>query len=291
MEAPWYCLAGATASGKSAVVQYLAERFSWPILSADSMLIYKGMDIGTAKPSREERSRVPYFGLDCVTPAEEFNAHQWLEEAHRAAAYGAAGVFVTGGTGLYYSALLRGLQPQRAVDLTLRATLEALPLAELQARIKRYGVTIADEKNPRRLIRALEQLMSGETLPQGWSQQAKPIVWALRHPRERLHQRIAQRVEQMYAEGLLEEVQQLRERYPSWSRTALQAIGYAEAFAFLDGTMTLEMAKERTIIRTRQLAKRQEAYLRGQFDTQWIDVHEADTVECVAERVARLWKL
>jgi tRNA dimethylallyltransferase len=82
---PWTCLAGATASGKSAVIQYLAERHHWPILSADAMLIYQGMDIGTAKPSLLERSKVPYFGLDCVTPAEDFNAYQWLLESQRVA--------------------------------------------------------------------------------------------------------------------------------------------------------------------------------------------------------------
>ncbi len=287
----WYCLAGATASGKSAVAQYLAERYHWPILSADSMLIYQGMDIGTAKPTLEERTRVSYFGLDCVTPAEDFNAQRWLQDADRAAATGAPGVFVAGGTGLYYSVLLRGLEPQYPIDLDLRAELEALSLEELQARLARYQVTLADHKNPRRIIRALEQLERGYPLPQQWTQQEKPKLWALRHPREKLHQRIAQRVEQMYASGLLDEVRDLQCRYPTWSRTALQAIGYAEAIDYLNGTISLESAKERTIIRTRQLAKRQETYLRGQFDTQWIDVLTGDTVETLANKIATLWNL
>lgn len=288
---PWYCLAGATASGKSAVTQYLAERHGWPILSADAMLIYKGMDIGTAKPSVVERQSVPYFGLDCVTPAEDFNAHDWLLDAQRAQAAHPEGVFVTGGTGLYYSVLLRGLEPTMPVHPELRATLESLSLEALQARLATYQVTLADMHNPRRLIRALEHLEQGLPLPQSWKEQAKPIVWALRHERSLLHTRIAQRVEVMYQEGLLEEVRALVDLYPQWSRTALQAIGYAEALDCLQGRCTLVEAKERTIIRTRQLAKRQETYLRGQFDTQWIDVTLSDTVETIAHRLETIWKL
>lgn len=288
---PWYCLAGATASGKSAVTQYLAERHGWPILSADAMLIYKGMDIGTAKPTVAERTRVPYFGLDCVTPADDFNAHDWHLDAQRAQAASAEGVFVTGGTGLYYSVLLRGLEPATPVDPERRAALEQLSLEELQARLATYSVTLADMQNPRRLIRALEQLEQGLPLPQSWREQTKPVLWALRHERSLLHARIAQRVEVMYKEGLLEEVRALVDRYPTWSRTALQAIGYAEALACLQGRCTEAEAKERTIIRTRQLAKRQETYLRGQFDTQWIEVTPCDTVETIAHRLETIWKL
>jgi tRNA dimethylallyltransferase len=95
----------------------------------------------------------------------------------------------------------------------------------------------------------------------------------------------------MYAAGLLEEARAAREMYPQWSRTAAQAIGYAEAFAVLDGTMTLAEAKERTVIRTRQLARRQEIYLRGQFEVTWIRGESGDTVESLANRVAQEWKL
>lgn len=288
---PWYCLAGATASGKSAVTQVLAERHGWPILSADAMLIYQGMDIGTAKPSLAERQAVPYFGLDCVTPADDFNAHDWLCDADRAKATAKEGVFVTGGTGLYYSVLLRGLEPTAPVNPDLRAHLETLPLEDLQARVRAYEVTLADMQNPRRLIRALEHLEQGLPLPTTWTQQTKPVLWALRHERSVLHDRIAKRVDIMYQQGLLDEVAALVERYPQWSRTALQAIGYAEALACLQGTCSKDEAKERTIIRTRQLAKRQETYLRGQFDTQWIDVGPNDTVDSIATRLESIWNL
>lgn len=285
-----YCLAGATATGKSAVAQLLAERIGGVILSADAMLVYRSLDIGTAKPSRAERGNVPYFGIDCVTPAEDFSAAMWLNEAERASA-SSAPCIVAGGTGLYFSALLRGLDPSPPSNPALRATLEALPLEALQARLAATGRTIADPSNPRRLVRALEILESGGELPGGWQEKVKPALTALTWDRAVLHQRIARRVEEMYAAGLLEEAERARTLYPQWSRTAAQAIGYAEAFAVLDGTMSLAEAKERTVIRTRQLARRQEVYLRGQFEVTWIRGESGDTVESLAEKVAQEWQL
>lgn len=285
-----YCLAGATATGKSAVAQLLAERIGGVILSADAMLVYRSLDIGTAKPSCAERGNVPYFGIDCVTPAEDFSAAMWLNEAERASA-SSAPCIVAGGTGLYFSALLRGLDPSPPSNPALRATLEALPLEALQARLAATGRTIADPSNPRRLVRALEILESGGELPGGWQEKVKPALTALTWDRAVLHQRIARRVEEMYAAGLLEEAERARTLYPQWSRTAAQAIGYAEAFAVLDGTMSLAEAKERTVIRTRQLARRQEVYLRGQFEVTWIRGESGDTVESLAEKVAQEWQL
>lgn len=285
-----YCLAGATATGKSAVAQLLAERIGGVILSADAMLVYRSLDIGTAKPSRAERGDVPYFGIDCVTPAEDFSAAMWLNEAERASA-SSAPCIVAGGTGLYFSALLRGLDPSPPSNPALRATLEALPLEALQARLAATGRTIADPSNPRRLVRALEILESGGELPGGWQEKVKPALTALTWDRAVLHQRIARRVEEMYATGLLVEAERARTLYPQWSRTAAQAIGYAEAFAVLDGTMSLAEAKERTVIRTRQLARRQEVYLRGQFEVTWIRGESGDTVESLAEKVAQEWQL
>lgn len=288
--APRFCLAGATATGKSAVAQCLAERYNAVILSADAMLVYRMLDIGTAKPTAAERGDVPYFGIDCVTPAEDYSTAMWLQEAERAAAMSAPCI-VTGGTGLYFSALLRGLEPSPPSNPALRAELEACSLAELQARLQATGRTIADPSNPRRLVRALEILESGGELPDGWQKKEKPALTALTWERAVLHQRIAHRVDEMYAAGLLEEARAAREAYPQWSRTAAQAIGYAEAFAVLDGTMTLAEAKERTVIRTRQLARRQEIYLRGQFEVTWIRGEAGDTVAMLAEKVAQEWKI
>ena len=267
------CLAGATASGKTAVAQVLAERLGVAILSADAMLVYQGMDIGTAKPTVAERGQVPYYGLDLVTPGEPFSAAAWLDEAHRAQAASSC-LIAVGGTGLYFSALLRGLDPTPPANPALRASLEALPAEELRARLAAHGQTVADTENPRRLVRALEILEQGGTL-----------TW----PRETLHRRIAERVDAMYAAGLLDEAETLRRRWPAWSRTAAQAIGYAEAFAVLDGTLTEAAARERTVVRTRQLARRQETYLRHQFDVDWVQAAPDDAVETLAGRVAEKW--
>ena len=283
-----YCLAGATASGKTAVAQLLAERLGAAILSADAMLVYQGMDIGTAKPTVAERGQVPYYGLDVVTPGEPFSAAAWLEEAHRAQA-ASPRLIAVGGTGLYFSALLRGLDPTPPANPALRASLEALSAEELRARLAAHGQTVADTENPRRLVRALEILEQGGTLPAGWGGRARPRLVALTWPREVLHRRIAERVDAMYAAGLLEEAEALRRRWPAWSRTAAQAIGYAEAFAVLDGTLTEAAARERTVVRTRQLARRQETYLRHQFDVDWVQAAPGDAVETLAGRVAEKW--
>lgn len=286
-----FCLAGATATGKSAVVQLLAERYGAAILSADAMLVYQGMDIGTAKPSLAERAAVPYFGLDLVTPAERCTVATWLDHATQARAKDPdRPLFVTGGTGLYFSALLRGLDPAPPANPDLRAELEACSLAELQARLARHEVTIPDMANPRRLVRALEIFESGHPLPDAWTAVQKPALLALTWERAALHARIAERVERMYAEGLLEETHTLRKTYPEWSQTAQQAIGYAEALAVLDGSLSEAEAKERTVIRTRQLARRQETYLRHQFEITFLPA-DGLSLDQLAERVARAWKL
>ena len=319
-----YCLAGATATGKSAVIQYLAERYGATILSADAMLVYRGMDIGTAKPTSEERVRVPYLGLDCVSPAEDFSAAAWLREVEEwkdgrsvppagcspaplplplqrrstcppipPSPHLSVPLFATGGTGLYFSALLRGLEPTPPSDSDVRARLEALGTEELRRRLQERGATLpeADWANPRRLVRALEILELGGELPKGWSAREKPVLPALTWDRAALHARIARRVDAMYRDGLLDETAALRKRFPMWSRTATQAIGYAEAMAVLEGILTVAEAKERTVIRTRQLARRQETYLRHQFDIRWIHVSDTDDLPSLADRVEAIWGL
>lgn len=291
LSAKQFCLAGATATGKSSLVQALAEKHGAVILSADAMLVYRGMDIGTAKPTAAERARVPYYGLDCVTPDACFSTEAWLahgaERRRREAPE--TPLFVTGGTGLYFSALLRGLEPSLPANEALRAELEQLSLEELQARLPESIAPQIDRKNRRRLVRAIEIIASGHPLPDAWKKQDRPHLFALTRDRAALHRRIALRVEQMYAEGLLDETAQLLKAYPAWSRTAEQAIGYAEAVGVLKGELTQAEAVEKTVIRTRQLAKRQETYLRGQFDVTWIHAGESDTLSRLMQKVEAAW--
>lgn len=299
-----WLLAGATATGKTAVAQALAERLGTAILSADAMLVYRGMDIGTAKPTAAERGGVPYFGIDLVTPAESFSTGAWLAEAARALSAAAAprttggGLIVAGGTGLYLKALTDGFDGA-AADPVRRAHWQALfereGLAALQGAVEGRAPgtleTLADPANPRRLIRALEHLDACGSLPQQWKRGAPPApVTALRLPREQLHRRIGRRVDTMFRQGLVEEARALRHTYPEWSPSARQAIGYAEACAVLDGTLTQPEARERIVIRTRQLAKRQETWFRHQTQAAWVDIDDSDPPARVAQRVLETWR-
>ncbi len=296
--AAWF-IAGATATGKSAVAQQLAEQTGRAILSADAMLVYRGMDIGTAKPAPAERGDVPYFGIDLVSPAEPFSTGFWLADAHRAfRSAPRAGLIVVGGTGLYLKALTEGLDGS-ACDPVARAHWQALHAAEgtdalrraLEARAPGVLETLADPANPRRLIRALEHLDAHGTLPvrQQRADDAPPIP-ALRLPREQLHARIARRIDAMFADGLIDEVRALQRDIPAWSETAVHAIGYAEVRALLAGEMTQPQAAERIAVRTRQLAKRQETWLRHQAHVVWIDITDDDPPDAVARRVAEIWR-
>ncbi|MBP5509931.1 MAG: tRNA (adenosine(37)-N6)-dimethylallyltransferase MiaA [Kiritimatiellae bacterium] len=290
-----WMLAGATATGKSDAAQLLAERRGFAILSADSMLVYKGMDIGTAKPMPADRGDVRYAGIDLVTPGEPFSAGRWLEEARRALSDG-GGWIVAGGTGLYFKALTEGLdagEADPAVRAKWKAVFETGGIGALREALERMeagavGRLGEDAVNPRRLLRALEVVETGGFVRTAPKPHARFAV--LRIPRETLRRRIAARVEAMFRAGLLEETERLTALYPQWSQTAAGAIGYAEARAVLTGAMKLDEAKERIAVRTNQLAKRQETWFRHQVDPVWIDLAGDEPPDAVAEKVECVWR-
>ena len=295
-----YILAGATATGKSAAAQLLAEQNGLPVISADAMLVYRGMDIGTAKPTAAERARVHYSGLDIVTPAEPFSTGLWLDSVRAALASlpPETTPVICGGTGLYLKALLSGLDAP-ASDPAARAKYEALfasgGLAALQDELRarapeRYAAI--DSSNPRRLTRALEQLDA--PAPQAprlnpAPETRHPGAIILTRPRAELHARIAGRVKAMFAAGLEAEISALRRVYPVWSATASKAIGYAETLELLDGRLGRADAVERIAARTRQLAKRQETWFRHQLDGTWLEVPANESPEATARRLQELW--
>jgi tRNA dimethylallyltransferase len=286
-----FVLVGSTASGKSAVAQMLAERTGAPIVSADSMNIYRGMDIGTAKPSPEERARVKTFGVDVADPTESFSVGDWLEAVHPAFQSSQTPI-VAGGTGLYVKCLLQGLDDLPTADTALRERTEKMTLAELQAEARLVAPeayeALADKENPRRLVRLIEQsCRPGDLTRRAWKTEM-PVVIGLNVERDELHRRIAARVGKMYAGGLLEEARRLAGL--KLSSTAQHAIGYAEAFAVLRGEMTAAEAKEKTIIRTRQLSKRQMTWFRHQLNVQWIETADCPDVEQLADRVYNICK-
>ena len=295
-------LVGPTASGKSAVAQHLAlqARPPRPILSADAMTIYRGMDVGTAKPDAAERAAVPSFGFDLVDPDQPFSVGDWLAAIRAAApAIAACGAppIVVGGTGLYVKCLTEGLAGAPA-DPDRRAAAEALlqaeGLAALQAATQALNpaeyAKLRDPENPRRLVRAYELLASGQPLPVA-EERPRPKVAGLLLPPEELRPRIARRARRMFAYGLVEEVRALRAKYPELSDTARHAIGYEEAGQVLDGKIAEEEAIHLVAVRTGQYAKRQMTWFRHQADVVWIDVGPRDDVERLSGKVRQVWNV
>lgn len=297
-----WVLGGPTASGKTVIAHALAEAMGAVILCADAMTVYRGLDIGTAKPDAALRARVPYYGLDLVDPDQTFSAGAFREEARRAAARAESEqrpLILVGGSGLYLSAALKGLDESPPPDPERRAYWEALWRREgiegLQRELLRLDpaafTALADPQNPRRLLRALERAEAGVPPPASWKKRPhRPKIAALRLSPEALRGRIRARAAAMFHGGLLEEARAARARWPQWSRTAQHAIGYAEAFEVLDGRLSLEEAIDRTTARTWQLARRQMTWLRTQLDTAWIDITEEMSAEQAGELVRRRWE-
>ena len=279
-------ICGPTASGKTALAVSLAQRLGGEIVSADSMQVYRGMDIGTAKPAEQERGGIPHHLLDCADPGEEFGAAKFQEMA-RAAIEGTAGrgklPILCGGTGLYISATVYPLTFDDAQpDEDLRKELwqyagqygnEALHRRLMEADPK--AAEAIHPNNVRRVIRALEraagnpheaqqnQLFGGDSL--------YDLAWVgLTMDRALLYRRIDERVDQMMALGLLEEVERLRTGLAPGS-TALQALGYKELVQALDGRVTLSEAVERIKTGTRNYAKRQLTWFRRESAIRWFD--------------------
>ena len=279
-------LTGPTGSGKSALALELAPEFNAEIIALDSMTLYKGMDIGTAKPTRDEQDRVQHHLIDVLEPWESGSVAWWLERAAEACLdirkRGKQPLLV-GGTPFYLKALLHGLFEAPAVDPAIRLRLEAevaeLGAAAIHARLADVDPISAARlhvNDVRRVIRALEVFESTgrpiSALQQTWtSEQFQPqqpattarlkcvaIIW----PRVELVQRLEQRVQAMFAAGWLDEVRKLRALPQPLSKEASQALGYPEIGVHLDGQVSLEETMEQIQIRTRQYAKRQLTWFR-----------------------------
>lgn len=297
-----FFLVGQTASGKSEVAHFLGRKFGAVILSADSMLVYRGMDVGTAKPSEAERREVSYFGIDVADPSENFSVGKFLECARAAWAYCSAHkrvLLVAGGTGLYLKSLTDGLVRAPAANPMLREKAENIFRSagveglfhELEKVDLLRARSIADPKNPRRLIRALDLAWRGIPTKRTWSRDLQPTLVGLLWPPHVLSERIARRVQQMFAGGLLDETARLLSNVDSLSSTARHAIGYREAIAVLQGQISVEQAIDLTIRRTRQLAKRQMTWFRHQARVVWVNREPGQPLEEVAQKVVNLWKV
>ncbi len=271
-------LTGPTGSGKSQLALELAERLDAEIVAMDSMTLYRGMDIGTAKPTSEARARVRHHLLDVLDPWESANVATWLRlaaEAVRQIEGRGKQVLFVGGTALYLKALLFGLFDGPPRDEALRAALEFQAQQQgttvLHERLRRVDPASAARVHPndlRRVVRALEVYeLTGQPISAWqtqWQRQQLPLeALCLDLPRELLYQRIDNRVDQMLQQGLLDEVERLRRLTPALGREARQALGYKELLDFLDGHGgTLDEVVQRVKTRTRNFAKRQLTWFR-----------------------------
>jgi tRNA dimethylallyltransferase len=280
-------LAGPTAAGKSALALELAERLSGEIISVDSMQVYQGMDLGTAKPSAEDRRRVRHHLIDVVTLADSFDAAKFVRRAGEAAgdiqARGLRPIFC-GGTGLYFKAYLEGLGTAPPRDAALRAELEATPLAQLLEELARRdpaAFDVIDRRNARRVIRAVEVMrLTGKPFSAQRAQwkEARPptsVMIGLTRPMGELTLRIHLRVEEMFRQGLVAETEALRAQGLEKNPTAMQALGYRQVVEHLRGERGLEETKELVKIRTRQFAKRQLTWFRRQMNLEWVTLSAA----------------
>ena len=275
---PLWVLTGPTAAGKTRLSLELAERTGREILSMDSMAVYRRMDIGTAKPTAEERARVPHHLIDLVDPDQDFDTARWCRAAEeRLAALTAAGrgALFVGGTPLYLMAFFKGMMQGPEKDLELRRELERRErqapgtLHEELSRQDPEAAARIHRRDLRRLVRALEVLaLTGRTISsqqehferQGWRLPCR-IVQVLR-PREELHRRVRQRTEQMLRAGLVRETEEI-DHSCGFSRTAGRAIGYAECRDFLRGRYKDEEELRNRIRRnTHKLIRRQMTWLR-----------------------------
>jgi tRNA dimethylallyltransferase len=300
---PAWFLIGQTASGKSAAGFHLARRRGAEIVSMDSMKVYRGLDVGTAKPPPEFRRDVRYYLIDVVDPHEHFSTALYVEAAVRAAeemaARGARPLFV-GGSALYLKALTEGLFEGPPADPAFRARLRreaaehgTQPLHDRLAEADPAAARRIHPNDLRRIERALEVYEKTGTPISEFQQQFgsadgpfDATILGLRRDRADLHDRIDRRVDRMMAEGLLDEVRRLAAGPRPPGKEASQALGYRELFEHLEGRHSLEEAVELIKLHTRQFAKAQRTWFKRMEDVRWFHVAPDESAEHVADRLA-----
>ncbi|GIZ12874.1 tRNA dimethylallyltransferase [Pseudomonas sp. NCCP-436] len=307
---PVIFLMGPTAAGKTDLALELARLLPCDLISVDSAMVYRGMDIGTAKPERAVLEVFPHGLIDIRDPAESYSAAEFCADARALMAQSVEQgriPLLVGGTMLYYKALLEGLADMPSADPLVRAELEARAAAEGWEALHRELAAVDPESaarihpnDPQRLTRALEVYrVSGQTMTEHRRRQMQEnpdtgtstgsqlpytVVQLAIAPAQRqiLHERIARRFQAMLEQGFIEEVEALRSRSELHAGLpSIRAVGYRQAWAYLDGELSRDEMIERGIIATRQLAKRQFTWLRSWSDLQWLDSLACDNLSCV----------
>ena len=295
----WF-LAGATATGKTAISLALAETLNAEIVSMDSMAVYRAMNVGTAKPSEADRSRVPHHVIDVVEPNEEYSLAQYLADAHAAVASiqsRSRNVLFVGGTPLYLISLIRGACEGPPSNPEFRQQveeeLERVGAAALHERLRQVDPLSAAKLHPndkRRMIRALEvYTLTGQPIShlqtqfEGKYSDRCKNVFVLSRDRGALHKRIDDRTDKLFESGFVAEVESLLARYGALSRTALQGVGYQEVLQHLQEQWPIESAIEETKIRTRRYARRQETWFRRLDECRRVSLDEDPPIEQILD--------
>lgn len=301
---PAILLMGPTAAGKTELAIALHERLGLELISVDSAMVYRGMEIGSAKPTAEELARAPHRLIDIRDPAEPYSASDFredaLDEMRQISAAGRLPLLV-GGTIMYLKRLLEGVADLPAADPMVRAQLEQerhlhglAALHDELVRVDPESAARIHPNDPQRLLRALEvRRVSGRTLTEHWqAQHHETFPWRTLSiglaPLDRgvLHARIAERFDAMLDAGLVDEVAVLKARgdlHPDLP--SMKSVGYRQAWMYLEGACDLETLRHRGIVATRQLAKRQLTWMRGWEGLHWVDSLEADPLGRVVKLV------
>jgi tRNA dimethylallyltransferase len=302
IDSPFLVVAGPTAVGKSEIALFLARELLGEIVSVDSMQVYRGLDIGTAKPSFAERAAVPHHLVDTIDLAESFDAARFVEAARAAI----SGIQVRGrlpilcgGTGLYFKALLQGLGAAPPGDPRVRSELETVPLPDLLQELAAADPETyrrIDRQNPRRVVRALEVLrLTGKPFSQqrvAWRQSSPQpgSFWTVTRSPEDLRRRIDRRVEEMFHRGLVAETRELLERGLGKNPTASQALGYKQVIEHLNGMRSLPDTIDLVKTRTWQFAKRQLTWFRRQHAFTWIAFQSGESARRITEQIISTFK-
>jgi tRNA dimethylallyltransferase len=294
-------IVGPTAVGKTAVALALARHWPLEVVSADSRQVYRRLDIGTAKPTRRERSRVPHVGLDVVEPGERYSAGRFARDAESAIrdirSRGRQPV-VVGGTGLYVKALVDGLFLEPPLDPERRRALDRWAVELKGGELTRWAARLDPAfrgGGRQRATRAIEVgLLTGRSLS-WWQREAQrrgtvePWYVVLTAPRAVLHQRIAQRAEEMVRRGLIEEVAAVLSEGHAVHAPGLDGIGIREAVEYLHGKRSRESVAEAIAVGTRRYAKRQETWFRHQLAGPVLTLDATRGAERVADEIAAAW--
>ena len=300
----WY-LTGPTAAGKTGVGVEMARLLAAEVISLDSMAVYRGMDIGTAKPTSQQRAAVRHHLIDILDPDQEFSVSNYVAAAHRLIQEirdAGREVLFVGGTPMYLKAMLRGIYQGPPADWQFRHEVEEearrVGIESLHARLAQVDPLSAaklHKNDVRRIIRALEVYkVTGEPISHQQLQfeEGTPAercrVFVLGWPRATLHHRIDARVEWMFRSGLADEVRQLLEKFGKLGRTASQAVGYREVIEHLGGGTSLDEARLRVKVRTHQFARRQETWFRSLSECRRIEQDEQVPDARVAQRLVEL---